>query len=80
MVEFVGIVIGVGFVLAIGYAGYLGGRDAAERKASETIATLRRTVIGLRQERDTLRERNTQLAAALYLRRNIEPEAPSWME
>lgn len=80
MTGFVSAVVGVVVLLAVGYAGYLGGRDAAERKASETISNLRRQVSILRAQRDRAVENNSRLARTLGLHRVEEPDVPDWMQ
>lgn len=52
MTEFLQWLIGVGILAAVGYGGFLAGRDQAERSAARHIADLRRANMGLRKERD----------------------------
>lgn len=76
----VGVLAAVAVLFAVGYAGYLGGRDAAERKASETVSNLRRQVSILRGQRDRAVENNARLARTLGLQRVQEPELPEWLQ
>lgn len=79
MTELVSGVVGIAFLIGVGYAGYMGGRDAAERKASETIANLRRRCAILTSQRDRAVEANSRMARTLGLHRNPEPPTPDWM-
>lgn len=61
------------------WAGFLAGRDSAERAAAKTVADLRRANLALRQQRDRAVENNARLARALRLTDPLPPETPEWM-
>jgi len=77
--EAVGYVLGLGLVVAVGYGGFLAGRDAAERKAAETIANLRRHSMILRAQRDQANERAARQARALGVFAPPPVVEPDWM-
>lgn len=79
MTELVSGLLGIGFLMGVGYAGYVGGRDAAERKAAETIANLRRRCAIVTNQRDRAVEANGRMARTLGLHGNPEPPTPDWM-
>lgn len=79
MTEILTLSIGMAMLVGTGYAGYLGGRDAAERKAGETIANLRRRCLVLNAQRDRLLESNARLSRSLGLTAN-PPRLPMWMD
>lgn len=78
--EFLTFVIGILMLAAAGVAGYLGGRDAAERKAAQTIADLRRAAMVLRSQRDRAVENNSRLARLVAAQTPRHPDTPEWMK
>ena len=62
---------------AVGYAGWLAGRDAAERGAYATISSLRQDLTRTRLECARLREHNDRLRH----RNQVPPDVqlPEWM-
>lgn len=67
MNEIISVVIVGAFMAGCVYAGFLGGRDASERKAAETVANLRRRLMVVTSQRDRAVENNARLARALGL-------------
>lgn len=57
MTELIQFMIGGAIVLAVGYAGFLMGRDSGERQAFYTISELRRQVRALNLDLDRMRQR-----------------------
>lgn len=78
-VELLTFLVGVMLLAGCTYAGFLFGRDAAERHAGETIANLRRQVVAYRARQDRLESRNAQLAAALHYAQPPNTAVPEWM-
>lgn len=68
--------IGFGILMAVGYAGFLGGRDAAERQASATIADLRRANASLRRQKETA---YAEAARWHRLANARTPQPPEWL-
>lgn len=79
MPELLIFLIGAGILLVVGYAGFLGGRDAAERQAYATIAALRSDLSKARLESERLREHNRMLAQRIDRANVIVPEVPEWL-
>lgn len=80
MTELVTFIVGAIVVAAVGIGGYLGGRDAAERKAAETIGNLRRRCAVVTSQRDRAVESNSRMARTLGLTTPKPPEVPEWMQ
>lgn len=72
-------VIGCVVLGAVGYGGYLGGRDAAERRAYATIASLRGDLAARHLEIARLREVTARQARNLASVKHLAPEPPEWM-
>lgn len=70
----VGMVIGT-----VAVVGFMAGRDAAERAASATIATLRHTVVTERAAKESLQETNYRLQRLVAKGYPKDPQAPEWM-
>jgi len=67
-------------LFAVGGAGFLAGRDAAERKAGMTIANLRRRCMALTSQRDRAQEQANRYARVLNILPPVEVREPSWMD
>ena len=80
LVEAITIIIAGAILLAVGYAGYLGGRDSSERRAFATISTLRADLARERLESDRLREHNRLMADRIDRARLPRSEAPEWIQ
>ena len=76
--EIVSVLIVGAFMAGCVYAGFLGGRDVSERKASERNANLQRRLMIVTDQRDRAVENNARLARALGLH-DTDPDAPEWM-
>lgn len=79
-VEILTFAIGVSFVALAAWAGFMAGREAAERQAFYTIANLRRTLSSQRIELDRAAERNRQLMRHVNTARQVDVEVPEWMQ
>jgi F420-0:gamma-glutamyl ligase-like protein len=79
MTEVVTFIIGAFLIVSVGVLGFMAGRDAAERRASATIATLRHTVVKERTEKESLQEANYRLHRSLARLNPKDPQAPEWM-
>jgi hypothetical protein len=79
MTEFLTVVTGLIVLTGVAMFAYLMGRDAAERKAQETVSDLRRATIVLRRQRDRAIENNARLARFIGANEAPDEDTPSWM-
>jgi hypothetical protein len=75
----VSILIAGAILVSVGYAGFLAGRDSAEREAGRTIADLRRRCMALRSQRDRALEASARNARILGTLPPVVIPEPSWM-
>ena len=78
--ELVMFVVGSAIALGIGYAGFLGGRDSAERQSYATVSTLRAELARERLTSDRLREHNRMLSDRLDRAHLPRTGVPTWMQ
>ena len=78
--EIVSVVVGGCVLFAVGGAGFLAGRDAAERKAGMTIANLRLRCMALTSQRDRAQETANRYARILGTVPPVVVREPSWMD
>lgn len=78
MGEALTILVGGAVLLLVGYAGYLVGKNAGERRAYATVADLRQRLSAARLEREALVERERRLTERLRAA-NLPIRTPEWL-
>lgn len=77
--ELVIALVGACLFIGVGYAGFLAGRDSAERRAFETVSNLRADLTRERLASERLREHNRMLFDRLERAQPTRREVPQWM-